>query len=271
MKLRAALGAGAATAAAAYWTAWHEPRRLVVTELTLRPQGWPPALDGLRVGLMSDLHAGMGHTNPARVREAVALLNAQRPNVVCLLGDYVDSTLFGRGRADPHEIARELAALDAPLGRYAVLGNHDWSAVGGAMRLALERAGVPVLENDARAAGDLWVAGLADMRTRIPDVDRALREVPEDAPVILMAHDPDLFPHVPERVSVTLAGHLHGGQVDIPGLRRLVIPSGHGTRYLGGLVEEDGRLLYVSTGVGTAGLPLRFRRPPEVVILTLRS
>jgi hypothetical protein len=271
MKLRAALGAGAATAAAAYWIAWHEPRRLVVTELTLRPAGWPLALDGLRVGLMSDLHAGMGHTNPARVREAVELLNARRPDVVCLLGDYVDSTLFGRGRADPREIARELAALAAPLGCYAVLGNHDWRAVGGAMGIALERAGVPVLENEARAAGELWIAGLADMRTRIPDVDRALAAVPQGAPAILMAHDPDLFPRVPERVSLTLAGHLHGGQVDIPGLRRLVIPSGHGIRYLGGLVEEEGRLLYVSTGVGTAGLPLRFRRPPEVVILTLRS
>ena len=94
-----------------YWMAWHEPRRLVVTERTLHPPEWPEPLDGLRVGLMSDLHAGLGHTNPARVREAVELLNAQRPDLICLLGDYLDSTHFGKGRADPGEIAAELARL----------------------------------------------------------------------------------------------------------------------------------------------------------------
>jgi predicted MPP superfamily phosphohydrolase len=267
MKLRVALGAGAA--AAVWWIAWHEPRRLVVTERTLHPPGWPRSLDGLRVGAMSDLHAGLGHTNPARVREAVELLNAQRPDLICLLGDYMDSTHFGRGRADPGEIAAELERLRAPLGRFAVLGNHDWRAVGAAMGDALRAAGLTVLENDAVRAGDLWVAGVADMRTRLPDIPKTLETVPEDAPVLLLAHDPDLFPHVPRRVALTLAGHTHGGQVDVPVLRLLVVPSGHGVRYLGGHVEEEGRQLFVSTGVGTAGLPIRFRRPPEVVILTL--
>lgn len=269
MRLRAALAAGAT--AAAYWIAWHEPRRLVVTERTIHPPRWPPSLDGLRVGLISDLHAGMGHTRPARVREVVELLNAQQPNLICLLGDYLDSTYLGRGRADPGEIASELARLRAPLGRFAVLGNHDWRAAGAAMGVALRDAGLTVLENDAAPAGELWVAGLADMRMRLPDVDATLRDLPEDAPVLLLTHDPDLFPEIPPRVSLTLAGHTHGGQVDVPLLRLLVIPSRHGVRYLGGHVEEEGRQLFISTGVGTAGLPVRFRRPPEVVILTLRS
>src|SRR3954452_9437645 len=264
--------AGTAAAAATWWTAWYEPRRLVVTERELHPPGWPEFLDGLRVGAMSDLHAGLGHTNPARVRHAVEVLNELRPELVCLLGDYLDSTHFGRGRAEPAEIAAELAALRAPLGRYAVLGNHDWRAAGPAMGAALSHAGLTILENEAAATErGVWVAGLADMRTRIPDMARTLRDVPEDAPVLLLAHDPDLFPTVPTRISLTLAGHTHGGQVDVPVLRLLVIPSGHGARYLGGLVEEEGRQLYISTGVGTAGLPLRFRRPPEVVVLTLRS
>jgi predicted MPP superfamily phosphohydrolase len=269
MKLRVALGAGAA--AAVWWTAWYEPRRLVVTELEVRPAGWPQSLDGLTVGAMSDLHAGLGHTNPARVREAVELLNGQRPDLICLLGDYLDSTHFGRGRADPGEIASELAQLRAPLGRFAVLGNHDWRAAGAAMGDALREAGLTVLENEADRAGELWVAGVADMRTRVPDILGTLEAVPEDAPVLLLAHDPDLFPQVPQRVALTLAGHTHGGQVDVPVVRLLFVPSGHGVRYLGGHVEEEGRQLFVSTGVGTAGLPIRFRRPPEVVILTLRS
>ncbi len=266
---RAALAAGAG-AAAAYWVAWHEPRRLVVTERTLHPPRWPQSLDGLRVGLISDLHAGMGHTGRERVRQVVELLNAQRPDLICLLGDYLDSTYLGRGRADPGEIASDLAGLRAPLGRFAVLGNHDWRAAGAAMGGALRDAGLTVLENDAVGAGDLWVAGLADMRMRLPDIGAALRDIPEDAPVLLLTHDPDLFPQVPPRVALTLAGHTHGGQVDVPVLRLLVIPSGHGVRYLGGHVEEDGRQLFISTGIGTAGLPVRFRRPPEVVILTLR-
>jgi hypothetical protein len=269
MKLGAALAAGAG--AALYWIAWHEPRRLVVREVELRLPGWPQRLDGLRVGAMSDLHAGLGHTNRARVREAVELLNAQRPDVICLLGDYLDSTFFGKGRADPREIAAELAQLRAPLGRFAVLGNHDWRAAGASMGNALRESGLTVLENEAHDAGDLWVAGVADMRTRLPDIAKALNDVPAGAPVLLLAHDPDLFPHVPPRVALTVAGHTHGGQVNVPVLRLLVVPSGHGARYLGGHVVEDGRQLFVSTGVGTAGLPIRFRQPPEVVILTLKS
>jgi predicted MPP superfamily phosphohydrolase len=267
------LGAAAgAAAAAAYWAAWHEPRRLVVTEETIAPPKWPQDLDGLRVGLLSDLHAGLGHTTPGRIEAAVELLNAQRPDLICLLGDYLDSTHLGKGRADPDEVAAALAGLQAPLGRYAVLGNHDWSASGPAMGTALRRAALPVLENEALAAGpQLWIAGTADLRLRWPDVPRALARVPDDAAVILLTHDPDVFPMVPARVQLTLAGHLHGGQVDVPLLRRAFIPSRHGTRYLGGHVVEDSRHLFVSTGVGTAGLPLRFRRPPEVVVLTLRS
>jgi hypothetical protein len=268
------LGAAAgAAAAAAYWAAWHEPRRLVVTEATLSPPHWPADLDGLRVGMLSDLHAGLGHMTPGRVHAAVELLNAQRPDLICLLGDYLDSTRLGKGRADPDEVADALARLEAPLGRYAVLGNHDWHAAGPAMGAALRRADVPVLENDSREAKPeaLWVAGTADLRLRWPDVPRSLAHVPDEGPVILLTHDPDVFPSVPARVQLTLAGHTHGGQVDVPLLRRPFIPSRHGTRYLGGHVVEDSRHLFVSTGVGTAGLPLRFRRPPEVVVLTLRA
>jgi uncharacterized protein len=265
--------AAGAAAAAAYWAAWHEPRRLVVREEEVAPENWPHALDGLRVGLISDLHAGLGHTSPGRIDAAVELLNGQRPDLICLLGDYLDSTRFGKGRADPDAVAQALAELAAPLGRYAVLGNHDWHAAGPAMGDALRRAGVPVLENEAvqLAEKPLWVAGTADLRLRRPDIPRALADVPEDAALILLTHDPDLFPSVPARVQLTLAGHTHGGQVDVPFLRRPFIPSRHGTRFLGGHVVEDSRHLFVSTGVGTAGLPLRFRRPPEVVVLTLRA
>ncbi|MDQ3741960.1 MAG: metallophosphoesterase, partial [Actinomycetota bacterium] len=160
------------------------------------------------------------------------------------------------------------------LGRVAVLGNHDWRSGGERVRSALRDAGITVLENEARqlrsARVPLWVAGLADATERVPDVPTALAPVPEDAALIVLSHDPDLFPRVPARAALTVSGHTHGGQVDIPIARRSVIPSRFGDRYAAGHVEEDGRHLFVTRGVGTSSWPIRFRSPPEVVVLTLR-
>jgi predicted MPP superfamily phosphohydrolase len=247
----------------------------VVRRVELRPPRWPAALDGVRIALLSDLHAGLGHMTQERVEAIVARAAAERPDLVCLAGDFLDSTLFGRGRVAPSAVAAAFADLDAPLGAWAVLGNHDWRAAGATLRRALERAGVRVLENAAAEARDgdrsLWIAGLADLRERRPDIPLSLLVVPADAPVVLLTHDPDVFPHVPDRVSLTLAGHTHGGQVNLPLLRRVAAPSRHGERYLSGHVVEYGRHLFVSSGLGTAGLPLRLRQPPEIVVLTLRS
>ena len=152
-----------------------------------------------------------------------------------------------------------------------MLGNHDWKQAGHEMWRALEDAGIEVLENRAVATGDFAVAGLADLRLRQPDLPTALAGVPADAPVILLSHDPDVFPFVPDRVALTLSGHLHGGQIAIPVLRRPAIPSRYGERYARGHVVEDGRHLYVTSGLGTSGLPLRLLAPPEVVVLELRQ
>jgi predicted MPP superfamily phosphohydrolase len=242
-------------------------------ELTL-PR-WPAALDGLRVGLFSDLHAGMPHAGLDAVERAAETLAAEQPDLVCLLGDFVDRrALMSRPPAADAVAARLAPLLGAPRGVVAVLGNHDWYA--GARRIAdaLDDVGVLVLEDGAApVAGDggLWVAGAGDYRVRGARVARALMPVPEDAPVLLLTHDPDAFPQVPERVALTLAGHTHGGQVAIPGLRRPFVPSHYGERYLYGHVVEGGRHLWVSSGVGTSGLPVRLLRPPEVISLTLRA
>jgi uncharacterized protein len=131
---------------------------------------------------------------------------------------------------------------------------------------------VPLLGNEAVALREgLWVAGVSDTRHRFPDVEAALRGIPDDAAVLLALHDPDFFPEVPARVALTAAGHLHGGQVNVPLLRRAALPTRFGERYLAGHIVEHGRHLYVSAGLGTAGLPLRLRRPPEVPVLRLAS
>jgi uncharacterized protein len=261
-------GAAACGAAAlVWWAAWHEPRSLAAPEVRLALPRWPPELDGLRVALVADLHAGAGHMTPARVAWLVDRVLELDADLHLLLGDYLDSTHLGDGRARVHDVARELARLpDA----FAVLGNHDWRAAGAAIGWALRDAGVRVLENEAVAVRDgLWVAGLACARHRFPDPDAVLREPPPGAAVLLAVHDPDVFPRVPARAALTVAGHMHGGQVNLPLLRRAMLPSRFGERYLAGHVVEQGRHLYVSAGVGTAGLPLRLRRPPEVPLLRL--
>jgi uncharacterized protein len=252
---------------------WIEPRRLIVRREELRLPRWPHALDGLRVGLMTDLHSGMPYAGLDAVERAAVTLAAERPDVVCLLGDFIDRRALLARPVNPEALAARLAPLaGAPRGLFAVLGNHDWYA--GARRIAdaLEDTGAIVLEDSAaRAGGGLWVAGVGDYRVRGARVDRALMPVPEGAAVLLLSHDPDAFPFVPARVSLTLAGHTHGGQVGIPLVRRPFIPSRHGERYVADHIEEGGRHLYVSSGVGTSGMPVRFLRPPEVVIRTLRA
>jgi uncharacterized protein len=258
---------GAATGAVAYRAAWREPLSLVFPEVSLSPPGWPAAHDGLRVALVSDLHAGHGHTTPERVAAIVDAVLALHADLHLLLGDYLDSTPLGDGRARVRDVAAELARLpDA----YAVLGNHDWRGRGPAMGWALRDAGVRVLENEAVEVRDgLWVAGVACIRHRFPDLRATLREVPEDGAVLLAVHDPDYFPRVPARVALTVSGHLHGGQVNVPLLRRIALPTRYGERFIAGHVVEGGRHLYVSAGLGTAGLPLRLRRPPEVSVLRM--
>jgi predicted MPP superfamily phosphohydrolase len=228
---------------------------------------WPAALSGLRVALFSDLHAAAGPMSRRRIAELVDCALGLDADLYLLLGDYLDSTRLGDGRARVREVARELARLPDPL---AVLGNHDWRAAGPAMGWALRDAGVRVLENEAvRVRDGLWVAGIACTRHRYADAEATLREVPDDAAAIVAVHDPDHFPNVPARAALTVAGHLHGGQVNIPVLRRPFLPTRYGDRFLAGHIIEEGRHLYVGTGLGVAGLPLRLRRPPELPVLRI--
>jgi uncharacterized protein len=268
-----ALAAVSAAALGAY-AILVEPRRLRVRRVELRLDRWPRAYDGFRLALVSDLHAGTPHVGVEQVERVAELVDGEGPDLVALLGDYVDDTAAFSEAVSPADVARALARIRAPLGLVAVLGNHDWRRGGNAVRAGLLDAGITVLEDSARllrsAQVPLWVVGLADLRERLPDLPAAFADVPPDAALLVLSHDPDLFPRVPASAALTVSGHTHGGQIDIPGLRRRVIPSRFGDRYAYGHVEEDGRHLFVTRGVGTSGWPLRFRAPPEVVVLTLR-
>jgi predicted MPP superfamily phosphohydrolase len=262
----------AAGAAAGAW-ALVEPARLKVRRLDVPLERWPPALDGLKVAVISDLHTGAPHVDARKVDRIVAKVNAALPDLVALVGDYADPTVpFGEPVA-PERVAESLGGLRAPLGVFAVLGNHDWVHYGERVPRALRKVGIEVLENDAvaveRGGAVLWVAGIADLRERRPDVTTALAMVPPGQALIALTHDPDMFPQLRGRAAVTLAGHTHGGQIGLPLVRRATAPTRHG--YTGGEVREEGGYMYVSRGVGTTGLAVRLAAPPEIAVLTLRA
>lgn len=257
-----------------------EPATLTVRHVTVESATWsgPP----LRIGVISDTHVAAPHTDVARIERLVARMNGQRPDVVVLLGDYAGGhePAAMRARPEQSEILRGVEAfreLSAPLGVHGVLGNHDSWYDDAAISAALTRAGVTVLDNRAeriaRPGGAFWLAGLADMHSprEPPLVSATLRQVADDAPVVVLTHWPDPFVEVPDRVALTLAGHTHCGQVNLPVFGRLVHASRMSERWACGLYDEGGRKLFVTGGVGVSILPVRFRAPPEIAVVTLRA
>lgn len=279
-RLRRALAVALVVAAAvllgcAAWALWVEPRRLVESEVELRLPGWPPELNGVRVAVLTDLHVGSPFHGLPTLRRIVARTNARRPDLVVLLGDIVTQGIVGGRFVPPESIAPELGMLRAPLGRFAVLGNHDGWLDAARVARDLEAAGIVVLRDSAAAVvahgRTFGVAGVTDLWTGRADVPRAVAAAPPGGPLLLLTHNPDIFPGVPPAVALTIAGHTHGGQVRLPLLGRPIVPSRFGQRYAAGHIAEGGRHLFVATGTGTSILPVRFRVPPEIVVLRLRS
>ncbi len=273
--LYALLAALLSGVALAVWAFLIEPDRVVVRRESLSLPNAGPALDGLKIAAISDIHAGSPHIGIEKLNRLVAETNRLQPDLVVLLGDYVIQEVVGGEFIEPEATAECLSRLHAPLGVFAVLGNHDWWLDGERVGRALSNVGIKVLENDAagvvRDGQPLWVAGLADLWTRSPDTRKTLAAVndSDDAPVLLLTHNPDVFPDVPARVALTLAGHTHGGQVNLPLVGRPVVPSRYKQLYAYGHVVEGGRHLFVTSGVGTSILPVRFRVPPEITLITI--
>lgn len=274
---------------AALWGFLVEPMlRLRVRRWALRPGGW--SAGPLRIAVLADLHVGAPWVTRARVRRIVARTNALAPDLIVFLGDLEAGHRFVTAKVPLIDAAAELARLAAPLGVHAVLGNHDWwhdrraqarRAGPPEAGAALIAAGVPVLENRALRlegqGGGFWLAGLGDQLafaeggghfTGIDDLPGTLAQVTDAAPVILLAHEPDIFPRVPERVCLTLSGHTHGGQVRLFGWSP-VVPSRYGNRYAYGPVREAGRDIVVSGGIGCSILPVRLGVTPEITLIEL--
>jgi predicted MPP superfamily phosphohydrolase len=257
------------------WGFLIEPNRLVVNQQTIQINNWPNDLKGLRIAVIGDIHAGAPFIDDLKLRLLVERTNQQQPDLVVLLGDFMSQDTWHGHRVAPEIIANHLKYLQAPLGVYAVLGNHDWWDNGDEVRRALERAGIRVLENEVseikRKEGSLWLAGLSDIWTRPQKVDETLAKIPSGSQIIALTHNPDVFQQLPKSVALMFAAHTHGGQVKFPFLGTPVVPSRFGQRYSAGHVFENDHHLFVTTGIGTSILPVRFRVPPEIAVLTIES
>jgi uncharacterized protein len=258
--------AGAVLGAGLLWSTVLEPRRLVVVERSVLPPRWPAFLDGLRIACVSDLHAGAPHVGPGRVAEVVERVNALEPELVALLGDFVDPNVLLGGRIEPERVASVLAGLRAPA--FAVIGNHDYDFGPGRVAAALRRAGVTALVNEAASHRGLRIAGLDDPTEGRPNLAFL---ADEREPMLVLSHDPDLFPRLPATATLTLSGHTHGGQVNLPFLRPRVTPSRFGDRYARGVSRHGDKLLFVTSGLGTSRWPVRLLRPPEIALVTVRA
>jgi len=257
------------------WAFWLEPASLNNEDHELTLPGWPNSCDGLRVAVLADLHVGSPFNGVDKLEQIVDLTLKAKPDLILLAGDYTIHGVVGGNFVAPEIIVKELSRLAAPLGVYAVLGNHDNRDGARRIRTALESNRIQVLDDDSvplkLAECRIWLAGLSDLWTGKRAYHAALALIPEGAPTVAFTHNPDSFPVLPKPVTLTIAGHTHGGQVRLPLLGRLVVPSDYGERYAIGHVVENGRHLFVSPGLGTSIFPVRFLVPPEVSVLTLRS
>lgn len=238
---------------------------------------------GLRIAVLSDLHACRLWMDAPRITQIVAQANALEPDLVLLLGDYV-SGIWPKQRSNiPLESwSAALAGLFAPLGRFAVLGNHDCRFGAESVTKALEDVGIPVLHNTAiqlrtSAGARFWIGGLGDQKafriargryTGADDFERTVSQVRGDTdPFILMAHEPEIFQRTSGRVDLLLSGHTHGGQVHLPFIGPLYTPRRMPKSHLHGHVFDGNRQMIVSGGLGCSRIPLRFLMPPEIVMI----
>ena len=267
-------GAGAA-AAAVGGTAYAyavEREWVEVTRRTVTLRGWPPAFEGLRLAHITDLH----HSPVVPIEylaSCVAKVNAERPDLVALTGDFVT---LGKRKEFIEPVAEAVGKLRAPLGVFATLGNHDVWVDGRAVRQALACNGCAVFRNQAtelaRPGGRLSVVGLGDLWTEDVNLAAGFRGVPEGQASLILMHNPDTFEDWPAgRPGLILAGHTHGGQVAIPGFGPPFVPSRYGQKYARGYFERAGAAMYVNRGLGTAVVAVRFMARPEIAILTIRS
>ncbi len=276
---RLALGLSTGLAALLAWAFWFEPRSLTIHRLQVPVAGLAAPI---RVVAIGDPQPVAFHWSAPRLARAFERAGQENPDIVLWLGDYAyDGGLYKRlGILDrvfvePARIIEAMATLNAPMGSYAVLGNHDWWWNGPEVAGLIRQSHIRLLIDETAYAehpetgAALWIAGLDDISVPRPtDLEGVLARTDGNAPVVVLSHSPDIFPRIPAGPALTLSGHTHCGQVYIPFVGRPIVPIEH-KRYACGFHEEGERRIFVTSGIGTAILPARFLTPPEIAVIDL--
>jgi len=256
-----------------WFTKFSRARRHFVRHLNLEIAGWPQWSRPLRIAFLSDFHVGSHSDDIARLNLIIDEAASATPDLALFGGDYVNMQSFGGGRVPPRITAAILSRLEAPLGRFAVLGNHDYAYDEHAVAGALEDHGIITLDYDRRSiqfqSRLVQIIGLPDAPVTRAEGYSLLATLSSDEPTIVLAHDPVWFANVPSGPHLTLAGHTHGGQIRVPGIGIVRNGSKAPLSWSHGLIEERGRYLFVTSGLGTSVVPIRWGVPPEFAVLDL--
>ncbi len=264
-----------------------EPNLLVVNKQTLRIKNWNSAFDNFKIVAVSDIHGGSNNVTEEKIRRIVLLINEQNADLVVLLGDYVSQRRGDRSqlRMPIATIAENLKGIESKYGVFAVLGNHDGLFDDQQIAAELERVGIDVLQNEIKVISKdnqkIRLLGLKDHLklnswfTFDAEVRNIVAQNEPGGDIIVLEHSPDVFEvlnyykTLGTDFKLMLAGHTHGGQIWFPILGAPIVPSSYGQKYARGHIVDKGSDLFVTSGVGTSILPLRFGVPPEIAVLTI--
>lgn len=245
-----------------------EPYWLDVKQINIKNKDIPSSFDGKKIVFVSDIHHGPNFSRD-RVKRMVEKVNDLEPDIILIGGDYTEK--------DGHYITpcfEELKNLEAPLGKYGVLGNHDYFRNAQPVKQGMRQAGITILDNTAQwivhGKGRIRIGGVSDLYHGPQLLNPTIKDVREDDFVILLSHNPDFVERIRTyKVDVVLSGHTHGGQVTFLCLWAPYIPSSYGQKYKTGVVETEYTRVYISNGVGSTGIPIRFFARPQINVFKL--
>lgn len=249
-----------------------EPNLVQFNTKRLNVLCWNNDLNGFKVALVSDIHLGTRFVDINKLNKIVDNINKINPDIVVICGD-LDALAIVDKNYSITEVANSLKNIKSKYGVFAIMGNHDY-LMSDVIDAVYQKSNIKLLKDDDSFINvdgkKIRIVGLEDLWFRCSDPMTVIGENNENIPTIVLAHNPDYFPHVPQNTTITLSGHTHGGEICLPFIGSLTVPSKYGNRYRSGHIVENNKHLFVSRGVGTLSFG-RFMSPPEVNILELYS